>query len=129
MDSNEALTFERCVLRQDLLGVVLLRVGGHLHGVGPLVVLLLHLLLLHPVHVVHDHLFLRLSHFLRVDRLLGRVLRLLHVHFLVLACARGFAPLRALQGRGALFYQVRMARVFALRRPTDCDCWLVLTRA
>lgn len=115
------------MLSLHLLRVVL-GVRRHLHGVGCLVVLLLHLLLLHAVDVVHDHLLLGLGNFLRVDGLLRRVLRLLHVHFLVLTLARRLAALRGVQGRCALLRQVRMARILPLGRPANGDCRLALTR-
>ena len=79
--------------------------------------LLLLLLLLHAVHVVHDHLLGAGGDLLLVHGLLGRVLRLLQVHLLVLHDAG--CSLRL--GRLAVLGQVRLARRLALRGARDRD--------
>jgi glycosyltransferase involved in cell wall biosynthesis len=107
---SKALTFYVGVLGR-LLGMML-----HLHRESSLVVLLhlllLLLLLLHAVHVVHYHL-LRCD-LLGVHGLLGRVLRLLQMHFLVLNNPGDRFP----------FVQLlitRMTRHLTLRRPANSD--------
>lgn len=71
------------------------------------------LLLLHAVHVVHDHLFGARGDLLLVHGLLGRVLGLLEVHLLILNARRSFGLGRLLLG------QIRLARRLALRGTAD----------
>lgn len=94
----------------------------HVHGVSSLVLLhlILHLLVLHTIHVVHDHLLGVVWHFLGIHGLLWRVLSLLQMNLLILNSGRFGAFAR----EGLWVSKRRLARCLALRAAADGNCRL-----
>ena len=87
----------------------------HVHRMSSLV--LLHLLVLHAVDVVHDHLLRRVRHLLGVHRLLRWVLGLLQMHLLILNSGR-FGAFASVALRVS---KRRLAGSLALGGATDGD--------